>query len=69
RYNRFHPQYLIFRWVRTLERGPVTDAGGGILCVIRLLREKTGLEPDLRVEFGVVLTRTRSECESGWPGQ
>ena len=30
-----------------LERGVVTDAGSGIPRMIRLLREKTSLEPDL----------------------
>ena len=36
--------------------------------MIRLLREETGLEPDLRVEgneFVVELIRANSECESG----
>ena len=51
-----------------LKRGLVTDAGSGIPRMIRLLREKTGLGPDLRVEgneFVVVLIRANSECESG----
>ena len=51
-----------------LKRGLVTDAGSGIPRMIRLLREKTGLEPGLRVEgneFVVVLTRTSPECASG----
>ncbi|MDE0458886.1 MAG: hypothetical protein OXI15_16445 [Chromatiales bacterium] len=47
-----------------LKRGLVTDAGSGIPRMIRLLREKTGLAPDLRVEgneFVVVLIRKSSE--------
>lgn len=51
-----------------LKRGLVTDAGSGIPRMIRLLREKTGLEPDLRLEsneFVVALTRTSPERKSG----
>ncbi|MDE0458884.1 MAG: hypothetical protein OXI15_16435 [Chromatiales bacterium] len=51
-----------------LGRGLVTDAGSGIPRMIRLLREKTGLEPDLRVEgneFLVVLIRASSESAPG----
>ena len=51
-----------------LKRGLVTDAGSGIPRMIRLLREKTGHDPDLRIEgneFVVALTRTRSERASG----
>ena len=43
-----------------LKRGLVTDAGSGIPRMIRLLREKTGCEPDLRIEgneFVVALAR------------
>ena len=43
-----------------LKRGLVTDAGSGIPRMIRLLREKTGSEPDLRIEgneFVVALSR------------
>ena len=43
-----------------LKRGLVTDAGSGIPRMIRLLREKTGSEPDLRIEgneFVVALAR------------
>ena len=51
-----------------LKRSLVTDAGGGIPRMVRLLREKTGHDPDLRVEgneFVVALTRTSPERESG----
>ena len=51
-----------------LERSPVTDASSGIPRMIRLLREKTGLDPDLRIEgneFVVELTRTDLECTPG----
>lgn len=51
-----------------LKRGLVTDAGSGIPRMIRLLRERTGLEPDLRLEsneFVVALTRTSPERKSG----
>ena len=51
-----------------LKRGLVTDAGSGIPRMIRLLREKTGHDPDLRIEgneFVVVLIRTNRECTSG----
>ena len=44
-----------------LKRGLVSDAGSGIPRMIRLLREKTGHEPNLRLEgneFVVALTRT-----------
>ena len=44
-----------------LKRGLVTDAGSGIPRMIRLLREKTGREPGLRIEgneFVVVLPRS-----------
>ena len=43
-----------------LKRGLVTDAGSGIPRMIRLLREKTGSGPDLRIEgneFVVALAR------------
>ena len=51
-----------------LKRGLVTDAGSGIPRMSRLLREKTGLDPDLRIEgteFVVELTRTDLECTPG----
>lgn len=51
-----------------LKRGLVTDAGSGIPRMIRLLREKTGLEPNLRLEsneFVVALKRTSPEHEFG----
>ena len=51
-----------------LKRGLVTDAGSGIPRMIRLLRERTGLEPDLRLEsneFVVALKRTSPERKSG----
>ena len=44
-----------------LKRGLVTDAGSGIPRMIRLLRERTGREPGLRIEgneFVVVLPRS-----------
>ena len=51
-----------------LKRGLVTDAGSGIPRMIRLLREKTGLAPGLRLEsneFVVAVTRTSPERTSG----
>ena len=51
-----------------LKRGLLTDAGSGIPRTIRLLREKTGRGPDLRVEgneFVVVLIRASFESASG----
>ena len=51
-----------------LKRGLVTNAGSGIPRMSRLLREKTGLDPDLRIEgneFVVELTRTDLECTPG----
>ena len=47
-----------------LKRGLVTDAGSGIPRMIRLLRDRTGHDPDLRIEgneFVVALARTRPE--------
>jgi len=51
-----------------LKRGLVTDAGSGIPRVIRLLRDKTGREPNFRLdgsEFVVTLKRPDSPMASG----